>query len=245
MITTTTKKLKSDAGDSLVEVIVAMMIMGLFGLALVGALISAQPMALAFNKTAAATTQLTLAADQISLQPFAACSTSKPQPYVLTAATQTDSSQTAFAITTSSLPIAIAPIATSTTNSTKVSFAYTATLAAAGVTGPYTWTVSPALPNGLTLSSAGVITGTPQTEIASNYLFTATAASGATAIRIMNLTVATVQPLVHNPADTTYASTSWTACGDYGTAAATQVQQVNITTTVGKRQITRTIVKTA
>lgn len=241
---TTIKKIQSDAGDSLVEVIIAMMIMGLFGLALVGALISAQPMALAFNKTSAATTQLTLATDQIQLQPFAACSSTTPQPYVLTGVASTDSGQGGFSVTTSALPVAIAPLAISTTNTTKVSFPYAATLAATGGTGPYTWTVSPALPSGLTLSSAGNISGTPQTEIASNYLFTATSATGATAIRIIDLTVATIQPLVHNPADTTYVQTSWTPCGDYATAA-TQVQQVNITTTVGERQISRTIVKSA
>jgi hypothetical protein len=40
--------------------------------------------------------------------------------------------------------------------------AYSATLAAAGGTGPYTWTVAAgALPPGLTLSTAGAITGTP------------------------------------------------------------------------------------
>jgi phospholipase C len=65
-------------------------------------------------------------------------------------------------ITTTSLPVA--------TDNT----AYSTTLSATGGTAPYSWTVSSgALPSGLTLSSAGVISGTPTT--AGSFTFTAKA----------------------------------------------------------------------
>src|SRR5258708_20160402 len=55
---------------------------------------------------------------------------------------------------------------------------YYDTLKAAGGTGKYAWTVTAgALPNGVTLSSGGVLSGYPQGTGASNY--TATATSGA------------------------------------------------------------------
>jgi uncharacterized repeat protein (TIGR01451 family) len=53
----------------------------------------------------------------------------------------------------------------------EINTAYTDTLTAAGGTAPYTWSVSSgSLPTGITLSSAGVLAGTPTT--AGNYPFT-------------------------------------------------------------------------
>ncbi|MBU6481356.1 MAG: putative Ig domain-containing protein [Nitrospirae bacterium] len=50
---------------------------------------------------------------------------------------------------------------------------YSATLAASGGTTPYTWSVTPALPAGLTLASTtGVISGTPTAASNSDYNFT-------------------------------------------------------------------------
>jgi uncharacterized repeat protein (TIGR02543 family) len=58
---------------------------------------------------------------------------------------------------------------------------YTATLAASGDSGTATWTVTSGdLPPGLTLSSAGVISGTPTT--AGSWTFTVTAASGTSTV---------------------------------------------------------------
>jgi hypothetical protein len=55
-------------------------------------------------------------------------------------------------------------ITTTTLNPGTINTTFTATLAATGGSGTYTWSVSSGtLPTGLTLSSAGVITGTPTT----------------------------------------------------------------------------------
>jgi hypothetical protein len=71
---------------------------------------------------------------------------------------------------------------------------YSATLAAAGGTPPYTWSLaSGALPAGLTLSSNGTITGTPAGAGSSLFSVTATDASGRTATSSLSLTVTGVQ----------------------------------------------------
>ena len=71
---------------------------------------------------------------------------------------------TALSVTTSSLAAGT------------VGTAYSATLAATGGTAPYTWAVtSGTLPSGLSLSSAGVISGTPSAAVAAaGLVFTAT-----------------------------------------------------------------------
>ena len=58
-------------------------------------------------------------------------------------------------------PPAVLTIASSLSSGT-VNVAYTATLTATGGTAPYTWSVTAGtLPTGLSLSSAGVLSGTP------------------------------------------------------------------------------------
>lgn len=58
---------------------------------------------------------------------------------------------------------------------------YNATISASGGTSPYTFSVtSGSLPNGLTLSSSGVISGTPTVEDTFNFTITATDANGYT-----------------------------------------------------------------
>ncbi len=70
---------------------------------------------------------------------------------------------TALSVTTSSLAAGT------------VGTAYSATLAATGGTAPYTWAVSTGtLPSGLSLSSAGVISGTPTTTASASLVFTTT-----------------------------------------------------------------------
>ena len=64
------------------------------------------------------------------------------------------------------LTLTIAPAALSITTTSlppaQVGVAYSATLTATGGVGPYTWAVSGgSLPAGLSLSAAGVISGTP------------------------------------------------------------------------------------
>ena len=87
--------------------------------------------------------------------------------------------------------------------------AYSQTLAATGGTGVFTWTVlGGALPAGLTLSAAGVISGTPTAGGTSN--FTVQASSGGrTATRSLSITIA-------NPA--VVVTTATLADGTVGTA---------------------------
>ena len=76
---------------------------------------------------------------------------------------------------------------------------YSQTLAASGGTAPFTWSiVSGALPAGLTLSSAGVITGTPTTSGVSLFTLQAADSTGAIATQAFSLTV-TVPMIVTSP----------------------------------------------
>src|ERR1700730_7464804 len=79
--------------------------------------------------------------------------------------------------------------------------AYSAGLTATGGTAPYTWVIQgsgPALPTGLTLSSAGMITGTPTKAGAYGpYVFAVTDKNGLTASTSgLNLTIAAAGPTV-------------------------------------------------
>ena len=68
---------------------------------------------------------------------------------------------------------------------------YSQTLAASGGTPPYTWSlVSGALPAGLSLSSSGVITGTPTGAGTSNFTVKVTDSTSASATQAFTLTVA-------------------------------------------------------
>jgi hypothetical protein len=75
----------------------------------------------------------------------------------ITATFGTISKGATLTVTPATLAIATSSLATGT-----VSTAYSASLAATGGTTPYTWSITAgALPQGLTMSSAGVISGTP------------------------------------------------------------------------------------
>jgi hypothetical protein len=78
-------------------------------------------------------------------------------------------------------------------------FSYSATLAAIGGTPPYTWAVtSGALPPGLVLSSAGVISGTPiatsSSPVTYSLTITVTDSLSATAPGVFTITIFTIQP---------------------------------------------------
>lgn len=78
-----------------------------------------------------------------------------------------------------------APLATATPG-----VAYSVTLSATGGTGPYSWTLaSGALPPGLTLSTAGAITGTPTSGGAYNFVVRATDANTAYGLQSYTITV--------------------------------------------------------
>jgi putative cell wall-binding protein len=85
---------------------------------------------------------------------------------------------TALTVGTTSLPTAA------------VGTAYSQLLVAAGGSGPYTWTVtSGTLPEGLNLSSDGLIFGTPNTRGAGSFTVTVTDANSATASDVLALPV--------------------------------------------------------
>jgi len=71
--------------------------------------------------------------------------------------------------------------------------AYSATLAAAGGTTPYSWSViSGSLPAGLTLaSSTGTISGTPTATGTANFTVLVTGANSLTATKVLSLTIST------------------------------------------------------
>jgi Putative Ig domain len=72
-----------------------------------------------------------------------------------------------------------------------VGVAYSATLAATGGMTPYTWSlVGGTLPAGLTLSTAGVISGTPTAAGTSNFTVQVVATQGPTATRALSIVVA-------------------------------------------------------
>ena len=66
---------------------------------------------------------------------------------------------------------------------------YSATLAATGGTAPYTWTAAGALPPGLALSPAGVISGTPTTAGKFDFTVQAADAAGQTGTKALSITV--------------------------------------------------------
>jgi hypothetical protein len=97
-----------------------------------------------------------------------------------------------YLLPTGSVVVATVSIATaSPLPSGTAGLAYSATLAASGGTAPYAWTAtSGALPTGLTLTSAGVISGTP--TAAGTYSFTVRVSdsASATASQAFALTIA-------------------------------------------------------
>ncbi|MEY3896295.1 MAG: hypothetical protein RLZZ214_1815, partial [Verrucomicrobiota bacterium] len=99
---------------------------------------------------------------------------------------------TVLAVTSTSLPAAGAGIA------------YSQTLAASGGTTPYTWSVlSGDPPAGLSLSGAGVLSGTPSGNGTSNFTVQVTDAASATATKAFSITVAVLPALAISDASVT------------------------------------------
>lgn len=99
------------------------------------------------------------------------------------------------------------------------------TLAASGGSAPYAWTISPALPTGVSLNaSTGVISGTPTVTAATPtaYTVTATEAGGALGQATFNVTVNPPAPLAPGTTassviTTTSVTLTWTAPGSGAT----------------------------
>ena len=95
-------------------------------------------------------------------------------------------------VDTTSLSLIVAPPVAITTSSLPggtVGQAYSQTLSASGGNGSYTWSVTVgALPAGLTLSSGGVISGTPSAAASSNFTVKA-ASAGSSATKALSITI--------------------------------------------------------
>jgi hypothetical protein len=91
-------------------------------------------------------------------------------------------------------------ITTSTLAAGQAGTAYSVSLTATGGTAPYVWSAT-SLPSGLTLSSAGVISGTPTASGTFNFAVTVndSAASKATASAVLGLTVAAASGNTSSP----------------------------------------------
>jgi Putative Ig domain len=129
------------------------------------------------------------------------------------------SSLTANGIASKSLIISSAATLPQATKSA----AYQATLATSGGTGPFTWKVSSgSLPSGLSLSSAGVISGTLSSSVAAgSYTFTIQATDSTSATAKTAFTLGVYSNLGDNCADISYnvpsSSTPIVALNDLGT----------------------------
>ncbi|HIJ86309.1 MAG TPA: S8 family serine peptidase [Desulfuromonadales bacterium] len=93
---------------------------------------------------------------------------------------------------------ALPAISTATLANGTVGSAYNATLAATGGKSAYIWNItSGSLPAGLTMSTAGVISGTPSAATAATTVtFTVTDANGKTSSKALSITVAAAPPAV-------------------------------------------------
>jgi Tfp pilus assembly protein PilV len=191
--------LKNERGDSLLEVIISTVIMGIIGVLLVSSIAVARPFADKMSLVGQTVQNLNSLAESINLQPYLSCSPQNSQPYsVGVPASAAQVTTTAFAISTTELPPAL--VSTTTKH-----FGYSAQLSTVNAPGAVTWQVEPLLPAGLSLNPVtGVISGESSQAITATYDFTAT--SGTTkVIKSIMLTSALVQVLEND-------GTRWTPC---------------------------------
>ena len=110
-------------------------------------------------------------------------------------------------------------IAPSTLPDGEVGQAYNQTLTASGGTAPYTYTVTTgSLPSNLTLSSSGVISGTPDTSGTSNFTVTAVDTNGCDGTKTYSININDVSCLFCDEfedgvLDWTYEKPAWTETG--------------------------------
>jgi len=125
---------------------------------------------------------------------------------------------------TASLQITVAPAPTISTTSLAAGTqgtAYSATVSAAGGTGPYSWSVSSgSLPAGLSLgsgtTSSVTVSGTPTGQGTSNFTMKVTDAAGLSATQMLSITVGPPPPLA--------IATTTLASGTVGTAYSQTLQ---------------------
>ena len=224
----------------LIEIIATVMLMVLGGVAMFGAVFQAGSSAQRSDPTGVASAELNLAAKQIQLQKFQACTPTNPEPYTLNSSALTPlASSTNLAIATNSLPLAQAP-------SGGISHPYLAKLSAINGVSGFAWSVSPSLPSGLTLSTDGTISGVPQAESSATYTFTVVS-NGNSDSKKLSLTIVSIEVLVKN------ALLKWSSCQQkLGSTVSNisarssiakngNVQQIKLSTTVQGEQVTKTI----
>ena len=219
---------QSERGSSLLEVLIASVIMSVVGLALITVVVGAKPLAERFNAKSAALTSLTFAAKQIQLQPISDTNcASNVQPYYFGINSQKGGIGFVVAVNKSFTP----PLPTPATG--------------------YTYTITPAaLPTGLSMNpSTGLITGTPTTESTSIYTVIATNGSSISK-EIIYITVISVAVKVDVATSTTATDFQTCSSNAAGISTATAayskkqiIQEVVLTTTTNSTQTTRTIVK--
>lgn len=100
-----------------------------------------------------------------------------------------------FISTTNAAPSPALDITTTSVPNGTVSTAYSATLTANNGAAPYSWSVgSGSLPAGLSLSTAGVISGTPFTSGTASFSIQVTDSKGLSDMQALSITVATAPP---------------------------------------------------
>ena len=190
---------EKERGDSLLEVVISTVIMGIIGVLMVSSIAVARPFADKMSLVGQTVQNLNTISESIDLQPFTPCSSTNPEPYAIAHPVPTlQASGNSFAIITSDLPPVMA-------NSGTKTYQYSARLSVQNPNGSVTWGVEPLLPNGLSLnSSTGVISGSTDQAVTESYSFTARD-NQQTATKSIMLTSALVKVLI-NP------NASWTTC---------------------------------
>ena len=204
------KNNNNELGDSLLEVIISTVIMGIIGVLLVSSVASARPFADKMSLVGQSVQNLNSLEESINLQPYTACSPANTQPYAFAVPSSRPAPiSSAFGIENIDLPPAMVSTATK-------SHPYFAQLVASNAAGPVTWRVEPLLPAGLTLDSkTGVISGTTPQPITAAYDFTATEAN-TSVIKSLLLTSSLVEVLEND-------GSAWVPCENIPVDSISQV----------------------
>ncbi|MDV2968386.1 autotransporter domain-containing protein [Nitratireductor aquimarinus] len=139
-------------------------------------------------------------------------------------------------------PVPTITLAPASLSATTVGASYSETLTATGGTGPYTYAATGTLPDGLTLTSSGVLSGTPTDEGTFNFTISATDSSGGTgpysgsraytltvAAPVIALSPATLPPATQGvPYAQTITASGGTAPYTYSTTAGALPSGINL-----------------
>ena len=224
--------INKERGDSLLEVVISTVIMGIIGVLMVSSIAVAKPFANKMSLVGQTVQNLNSLAESINLQPFTACDANNPEPYsVAIPAGNSTPALVGFSITTEQL----APIMVSTDFKT---YPYLAQLNVQRASGSVTWSVAPALPAGISLNpNTGTISGSTTQPVTNIYTFTADDGSTKTS-KSLPLTSALVMVMVNNgstwiPCESNQSSHLTSAVSDGTNAIYTfSGPQVNIGTAV-------------